>query len=414
MATVNNLWSNGQNWSLGAVPGVNDSATFDGGQQPIGQGNNKPVTVDVTTVCNDVTFQNNYTATMTVNAGVTLETKNGFNLSNQNLGGAATVDFKSTTSKLLADASGATLKNFNFIDQRGTFTISTGSLTVSPQAASSSTADFVIGGSFSLNTSVTVTFKGGAGITIAVGGSMIIVPANATVLSDNLDGGIIENWGTFNYTGIPGNTTEVDMAFLNHNQATLIAGAIKFLHNSNATQAYAIMMDNGTLSLESGIAVTAYYGYLQTGGTLTVPDSADLFLQKTLLGLGGRADINGGNITLGGAPPFTFGTLTVGGNLNFNGGEYDAKIDGAPAQGASSSDEIHVMGNLTIAGNSKLKVTVNGGGAVNQGQTWDIMDWTGTITGDFAAANKSFPPHVSGPDPNQLFPNGVYRLFYVP
>jgi hypothetical protein len=362
---------------------------------------------------------------MTVNAGVTLETKNGFNLSNQNLGGTATVDFKSTTSKLLADASGATLKNFNFIDQRGTFTISTGSLTVSPQAASSSTADFVIGGSFSLNTGVTVTFNGGAGITIAAGASMTIAPANATVLSDNGDGGIIENWGTFDYVPGANITTDVHMAFLNHNQATLgqpalPAGHIKFSQISNATQGYAIMMDNPgpafnpVLALVSQIDVTAFYGYLQTGGTLTVQSGADLHLQKTILGLGGRADINGGKITMTDPLGFPFGALlTVWGNLNFNGGEYDARIQGA-AQGASSSDEISVVGNITIAGNSTLKVTVNGG-AVNQGQTWDIMSWTAnlgnTLTGDFAI--KNFPPNVSGPDPNQL-PNGLYRLFTHP
>jgi hypothetical protein len=87
-----------------------------------------------------------------------------------------------------------------------------------------------------------------AGITVAASASMVIQPVNSTVLSDNNQEGIIENWGTVTWNGQGGNTTEVDMAFLNHNTATFTNtfATLKFGHSSQATNGYSVMMDNGS------------------------------------------------------------------------------------------------------------------------------------------------------------------------
>jgi hypothetical protein len=241
-------------------------------------------------------------------------------ISNQNGGGTATVDFKSTTSKLLADAGGGTLKNFNFIDQRGTFTIYTGSLTVSPQAASSSTADFVIGGSFSLNTGVTVTFKGGAGITIAAGGSMVIQSATVTALSDNNDNGIIENWGSFTYAGFGmGFTTEIDMAFLNHGSATLDGGGGDTIwFNRTDYSGYSFEQDQGTTLMTGKVTLKTASGYYQTGGHLQTSDSTAYTMWTTNAGAV-VAELDGGDVHL--AINTGYGQLVGkgGGNIQWNG-----------------------------------------------------------------------------------------------
>jgi hypothetical protein len=220
---------------------------------------------------------------------------------------------------------------------------------------------------------------------------------NTTVLSDNNDGGIIANFGTFSFTGAANSNTRADMAFLNDNNATFDTGTFNFGHTSSATNGYAYKMDSGTTTLRHGITVDlAGNGYYQTGGTLSSPDntSTELFMNANY----GKAEIDGGIVALGSAPGAAgqpvYGTLNIFGSagvidLAFNGGEFDAKIDGQ-AGGDNHEDRINVfLGNVTIGGNSTLKVTavnLQPGQNVVPGQSWDIITRATKITGDWNSA----------------------------
>jgi hypothetical protein len=396
-ATVSNLWSNPGNWSLNRIPLLTDQALFDGGNVPIGQANNKPVTVDQNVNPGSMTFTNQYTATMTINAGVLLDTANGFVLNPQNPQATATINF-GTNSKLQADAGGSAVYNFQFTGARATLYIKSGAtLTSAGNLNSDTNSDFLIAGSLTLANSAVDTFHGGAGITVSFGASMAIQAMNNQVLSDNNQGGIIENWGSFGYIGQVNSFTGVDMAFLNHSTATLDKGTIEFQQSSAATNGYAVKMDAGSLALNDAVNVQLFNGYYQTGGTLS-SDAATM----NLVGQQTKIEIDGGIVKMV-VPGIAnaFSALSInGGDLNFNGGEYDAKINGAGGQ----QDQIKVAGNINIAGNSTLQVTAINRVPVVAGQRWPIMTWTGQLNGDFL--NKTFLPANSGiggaPDPNRL------------
>jgi hypothetical protein len=368
------------------------------GQQLVFDGNtaNKPVEINIVTAVPDtVLLENGYNAQMTLDAGVVLETANGFTF---NPGTTAKIDFVATTSKLQADHGNSSFANFQFTDQRGTVLISSGTLTVGNTAVSDTYSNFLIGGILTVNNSAVATFHKGAGITIASGGSMTVAATDGTVLSDNGDGGIIENWGTFNYTGTATSTTIADMAFLNHGQATFDTGTFMLHHTSAATNNADYEMAFGMTTLKNGVYLSTPDGYYQIGGVLSVADT----IKATLAVVGnGKAEIDGGSVQLGTAT--TFGSLWVNGDLTFNGGEFDAKISGA-AGGPGKADEIEVNSKLTILGASKLVVTAIG--PVAAGQTWTIFDTTANsipIVGDFLLANKTLPAGVQKfPKPQNL------------
>jgi hypothetical protein len=224
---------------------------------------------------------------------------------------------------------------------------------------------------------------------------MTIEPVAGVVLATNNDAGIVRNFGQVFYTGMANRTTEVDMALLNHGSADFNTGNLKFGQISTLTNNYAIKQDMGGIHLSLGITLAVLNGYYQTGGLFIAEDTDNL----NALGLGGKAEIDGGSVELGN--PGAIGLLNITGDLHFNGGEYDAKVQG----GAAGADKISVTGNVTIAG-GKLVVTILAP-PVNVGQTWDIITSAlNAINGDFGTKDFSGAPHVSGPDPNQLR-NGI-------
>jgi hypothetical protein len=227
--TMGNNWNVPQNWLPGRnrFPQGADFARFGF------QNNQQPITVTQNVTCGGVGFgdgTNSYTGQMTLNANVVLDAGNGFTL-NQNPVALSNIAFN-TGSKLQAEAGNSIFTDFTFTGARGTVWIKGpsqpapqgASLTVLSNAASDTRSDFLIGGTLTMANSAPVTFKGGAGITIAAGqqvnGQMIIQAMNNVILDDNGDGGIIENSGTVSYTGVAGTSTQSNMAFLNHKTAT--------------------------------------------------------------------------------------------------------------------------------------------------------------------------------------------------
>jgi len=324
---------------------------------------------------------------------VTLQTANGFDLTGSfNPDQVTKIRFEATTSKLQANGGVSFMRHFDFTGQRGTVHIAGGVLELQGTSAlSRSNADFLIGDTFYVyNMSAVVQLRDGAGITVASGATMVVETSPDVTIFDTLNSGaILENHGTFSYIGSAGTTTTFAMPFLNHGQATFDTGNFVFDRSGTATSNYGIMMDGGSIILKNGIDLRAKNGYYQTGGTLSTADTVAATI--TLLGTQNTAQINGGLITLGGAN--AYGKLTFTGGtaptLNFNGGRFDAEING---QTSNQQDQLVCSGNINVQGNSTLVVTSVG--AVAQLKTWRIMiAQSGNGFNDFA--NKTLPGGVT-------------------
>jgi uncharacterized protein with beta-barrel porin domain len=204
-------------------------------------------------------------------------------------------------------------------------------------------------------------------------------------------GGILENSGTFTYTGGGGgDPTWIGMAFLNHGTVGLSTGQLKITNRSTVTGNYSMKMDGGTLRLTNGMNLTVDQGYYQTGGLFTVADTSAAKLS-------GNAELDGGNVSVGTATDF--GGLRVTGNLKFDGAELDVKIAGGQS---NSEDQITSGGTVTLTQNSKLVATALG--AVVAGKVWIVLGAdTNNIVGNFGSFNL----------PNGVFDvtnNNVYDL----
>lgn len=377
--TLSALASNDGNWSLGHKATATEQAVFTANW-------NNAFEADASITFDSIVLQNNYNAAMTIDSGVVLEAANGF----MQTSGTANIAFGSTTSKLQLDAGISGFGNIEFTGQKGTVYLAGGSLGLGNSAASDTFANFLIGGTFNVSNTATLKFQSGAGLTIASGAQMTMSNTHIQSLwSTATTGGILENWGTFGYTGGgAGNTTEIAMAFLNHGTVNLASGQLKISNKSSATNNYSVKMDSGTIRLGTGINLTADQGYYQTGGLFSVVDT-------TAAKLTGNAELDGGNVQLGTAT--TFGFLEVTGNLKFDGAEYDAKISGPQN---AVRDQIKCGGTTTLTQNSTLIVTAIGN--IAAGKAWTILydDNTNTIEGDFGTITK--PNGVVDWDPDSV------------
>jgi hypothetical protein len=359
------LWNVAGNWSLGHVPTSTEQAVFTGIQF------NNAVEVNGSTKIDSIVMQNGYNALITIDDGVVLETTNGFNLS----GGTANIDFKSTTSTLQADAGNSQLGNFEFTDKEGNVNLNGGTLVVGNSAASDSFCDFRIHGTLLVNNTATANFQGSADITIWSDGQMTLLNTQIMSLWSALGtGGIINNFGSFSYTGAAGaNPTEIHMAFRNNGSATFNGGRLRISNKSASTSNVSAMMKSGSFTLKGGINLTLDQGYLQTGGLFSVADATPATLTVTA----NSVELDGGKVQLG--TTTTFGTLNVvGGDVNFNGAEFDAKILGSQS---FTQDKITTDHKMNL-GNSSLVVTAVGN--VGTFETWEILNAQLGITGNFA------------------------------
>jgi hypothetical protein len=229
-----------------------------------------------------------------------------------------------------------------------------------------------------VNNTATVKFQAGAHLNIYADGQMTLTNTQIVRLWSPVDtGGIISNWGTFSFTGAgTGNATEIDMPFLNYGSATFNGGQLTITHKSAYTKNVSAEMDGGSFTLKGGINLTLDKGYLQTGGLFSVADATP----ATLTVKANSVELDGGKVQLGTVT--TFGTLTVkGGDVNFNGAEYDPKIQGGMG-GAGQEDSITTDHSINL-GISKLVVTTIGD--LVAGQVWKILHSDVRIVGNFAA-----------------------------
>jgi len=393
------LFSDYNDWSMGYVPTQSDPAIFDGKVSSLNCDLTMNATVD------QLVFQNGYAGTLTIDrsgpgGGYDLSVLSGANLTNldpaTNTNATSNLAFADATSRL--DLSGNnTFANFNFAGQNGEVRLLSGTLNVQSNRASTTTANFQIIGTLNLQNTATGNFTQGAWLNIAPGGVMNVSSSQIVMLNDQGTGGIIENWGTVNFTGVANTTTTIQMAFLTHGTVNLnggggISGTLAFT-SAQTIDNGGFVMDSGNLNLSGSITLsqTTTAGYLQTGGTLSVTDNAQAWISSR----------NTAGVINGGVVQFTsgtgFGKLDLLGNWNWNGGTYTVRINGAQGYTRQNpnSDSIFVgFGNLAIAAGPTgptLNILVQG--ALAQQQNWLILFTTGTI-------NRTFP-NVSIQNPGQ-------------
>ena len=388
------LWSEGDNWQLNRPPGSVDKALFDG------LGHDNPCEVDAKAVfpVAGIGLVNGYAAQITIDANVVAETTGGLNSDSTS---KTNIDFKSSGSALNLEGGESTLYTFTFSDQGGTVVLwARASLTLNNTGASSTTATFQIAGELYADNTATVAFQGQAGIEVEEGGTMYVdTTPNVGQPLTSTGTGIITNYGTFNFAGLPDYTTTINMAFLNYGEANFNEGSLFLTQTSNTTGGRSYKMVGGSTNLGRGVAVFTTSGYYQTGGKLAVTDSSPAVIDVK----GAAGELDGGNVVMG--PSDAFGSLTfLRGDLIIGGAQVDAKIDGPG--GIGGEDRLLAGGAVTIRSGSLVVTAINGAVAANQ--SWLIIGGGAVGAGDFPLANKTFPALGMSSRWNPLDPDNYY------
>ena len=376
-------WSEGDNWQLGHPPGTANSAVFS--SRVNGVNYNNPCEVDSAAAfpIAGMSLNNLFSAQITVDSGVTVETSSGFHFA---LGTKANIAFSASSSTLKADG-GSTFYDFSFTGQNGTVTIASGAvLGLFNPDTSATTANFDIHGGLNVQSNLQVTFQGAAGIKVASGASMNISnlpnPTAYTLLATS-GTGIIENSGTFTAQVGTSSQPTIAMAFLNHGTADIIGGKITFSETNASTGGYAYKMDGGSTNLSSGVQL-GVAGYYQTAGTLDVTDTQAVDVNL----LTAAAEIDGGKVKMGTATAFG-GLSFLDGPVTFNGGELDVKIQG----NGGAQDQLSCNQTVTIVQGSPLVATAVG--TLQGGNEWEIIQATNGGVGKFDPITPP-PPGIQG------------------
>jgi hypothetical protein len=191
----------------------------------------------------------------------------------------------------------------------------------------------------------------------------------ATIILDGASSSIVYSYGAIDALA----STFAD------NQA---AGTFEILNGRNFTTAGAFS-NEGTIDVGAGSTLTigsafTNNGNLDVDGTLIAPTIA----------IGAGQDLSGsgtidGNVTVYGStdPGNSPGILTVNGNYTQASGSFlNIQLGGT---GLGQFDQLNVNGNLSLAGT--LDVLLWNGFVPANGNTFDILNWTGTRTGSFGA-----------------------------
>jgi hypothetical protein len=215
----------------------------------------------------------------------------------------------------------------------------------------------------------------------------------------NLSGGTLTG-GTYNIAG----TLNIQGAIVN-NAATIIldgaAASIKYGGTDALAATFADNQAGGTFEILDGRNFTTE-GNFSNEGAIDVGAGSELTIDGTFTNTG-DLDIDGtlaaaaiivdagenlsgsgtivGNVTVYGDtdPGDDPATLTIDGNYAQTGGStLNIALGGT---GAGQYDQLVVNGNLSLAG--ALDVSLWGGFVAATGETFDILNWTGTLTGSF-------------------------------
>jgi hypothetical protein len=389
--TPNYNWSYGPNWQNGVAPAPGVTAIFDGRY-------NLPCDVDINT-SNPIVLQNGYTATMTIQNGITMGIT-GYQ--DVNIG---------ADNWVLAFAAPNAVEDFtagwNFLGdfswgRGGKNVVDGGSVYIGMQSglAQSTASPLILNGGgvyigpFGANsgTSQFDLTNGSADINVNASGMLqFSMPTTllTTLVSNMGTSAWINNNGTVNLVNIPGGgSAKIAAPLENHGTLNANQGGI-WNFTAADSSGNDINMNTGKITMAGGVNLSCNDGYKQSGGTLEIADNKTEMLQVLPPG---TANFNGGKIVFDSATGYGILALRT---VIFNGVEIDMRIDGTGV----TSDQIQVAGagggnSVTIQGNSTLVVTaVN---AVNAKKKWTLITpgAGNTIGGDFAAGNITLPNGV--------------------
>ncbi|QDT73690.1 beta strand repeat-containing protein [Lacipirellula limnantheis] len=238
-----------------------------------------------------------------------------------------------------------------------------------------------------------ILLAGGAG---GSGGRFFPAGAAGAAGSFNMTG------GEFNFTAgqVTGNTAIVPTAPI-----ALVGATMNVSAGALNTAAGEFGITNGaTLNLSGGV---------MNASTVTLNNSAFNFTGGTLHATAFNGDLvnNGGTLAPGTSP----GTTTVNGNYTQSSGALEIELGGTSA---GQFDLLSVTGNTTLGG--AIDVNLFGGFTPTIGQSWEIIDVAGTLSGAFAGLAEGSPfanyggtlltISYAGGDGNDVFINTVAGL----
>jgi hypothetical protein len=230
--------------------------------------------------------------------------------------------------------------------------------------------------------------NGGAGGTTLLSGGVLNVSGGKILLAGGA-GGLADDFfpagapgaaGSFNMTGgefnftagqVTGNTAIVPTAPI-----ALVGATMNVSAGTLNTTAGEFGITNGaTFNLSGGV---------MNASTVTLSSSAFNFTGGVLH----ATTFNGNLVNAGGtlAPGTSPGTTTVNGNYTQTAGVLEIELGGTTA---GQFDLLSVTGNTTLGG--AIDVNLFGGFAPSVGQSWEIIDVVGSLSGTFAGLPQGAP-----------------------
>jgi len=148
----------------------------------------------------------------------------------------------------------------------------------------------------------------------------------------------------------------------------------------------------GATNITSGNLQVGASGIGQTGTGATIVNGSTAVLSGTGA-VQGAATVTLGSIRPGDSGGASVGTLNFSNGLTFNptGSTTVASLNIGPTTGVG--DRIHITGNLTLNSSSNFIVTLDPTYTVDAGDSWTLMDWTGSLlaNGFSTDANLALP-----------------------
>jgi len=210
-------------------------------------------------------------------------------------------------------------------------------------------------------------------------------------------GASITNNGTFNISGNGANGID----FINNGTFSKTAGVATSSFTGSFTNADTVNASSGLLEF-NGYTQTAGLTQLNGGNINEVGGTASIN-GGTLAGIGtftaGDLNINGATLAPGASP----GTLNIAGNLNLGSTSTTLIELGGTSQGVDY-DFINVTGNVALDG--ILDISLFGGFTGVTGNSFDVIQSGGAMTGSFATVN--IPTGYSFN--TGIFGSNLYRL----
>lgn len=192
---------------------------------------------------------------------------------------------------------------------------------------------------------------------------------------------------TFTLSGWSGTTTITGGT--GTNSLVVSSGTLK-TSTLTVSQVKSLSVTGGTLDVNASFSSIAAVG-VQGAGILDLDNGITLTANVT----------NAGTLTLGGTK---IASATIAGNYTqTSAGTLDIKLGGTAA---GQYDQLHVKGNVSLAGT--LNVSLVNNFMPTQGQSFQIITYMGTLSGDFGT--KNYPTLGGGNKFQSSSGSGNYTL----